>query len=187
VYKINRVNRQIRARQVLVIDQDGTKVGVMSPREGMTIAGEKGLDLVEVAPRARPPVCRVMDHGKFMYEQSKRAKKSKQTAIKLKEVKFKPDTAEHDYQFKLRHAERFLKLGNKVKATVEFRGREVVHSHLGKKMLDRLANDLAELGSVERPSNMESRYKMTMLLMPKEPEKGKVLTKEIDNAKDENP
>ena len=109
MYKINRVNRQISARQVLVIDQDGTKVGVMSPREGMTIAGEKGLDLVEVAPRARPPVCRVMDHGKFMYEQSKRAKKSKQTAIKLKEVKFKPDTAEHDYQFKLRHAERFLK------------------------------------------------------------------------------
>jgi translation initiation factor IF-3 len=138
----------------------------------MVIAQKKGLDLVEVAPGARPPVCRIMDHGKFMYEQSKRAKKSKQTVIKVKEVKFKPDTAEHDYQFKMRHAERFLKLGNKVKATIVFRGREVVHSHLGRNMLDRLANDLAEIGSVERPSKMESRYTMTMILTPKEPDKG---------------
>jgi len=115
-----------------------------------------------------------MDYGKFQYEQSKRAKKSKQTVIKLKEVKFKPDTAEHDYQFKMRHAERFLKLGNRVKATIVFRGREVVHSHLGKNMLERLAKDLAEISSVERPPQMESRYSMTMILIPTAPDKGKV-------------
>lgn len=184
---INRVNHQIRIKQVLVIDQDGAKIGVMTPREGIAIAREKGLDLVEVAPGARPPVCRIMNHGKFQYEQSKRAKKSKQTISKLKEVKFKPDTAEHDYQFKMRHAERFLKLGNKVKATIVFRGREVVHSHLGKNMLDRLASDLAKISSIERPPQMESRFSMTMILVPVEPDKDKVTDRGDNNAKDENP
>ncbi len=153
----------------MVIDEDGTQLGVISPQEGMKIAQEKGLDLVEVAPRARPPVCRIMDYGKYQYEQSKRAKSAKkhQKVVKLKEVKFKPDTAEHDYQFKKRHAENFLESGARVKATVTFRGREVVHSHLGKQMLERLASDLNELCTVEQPPKMASGRSMTMILVPK--------------------
>ncbi len=153
----------------MVIDEDGTQLGVISPQEGMRIAQEKGLDLVEVAPRARPPVCRIMDYGKYQYEQSKRAKSAKkhQKVVKLKEVKFKPDTAEHDYQFKKRHAENFLESGARVKATVTFRGREIVHSHLGKQMLERLASDLDELCTVEQPPKMASGRSMTMMLVPK--------------------
>ena len=153
----------------MVIDEDGTQLGVISPQEGMKIAQEKGLDLVEVAPRARPPVCRIMDYGKYQYEQSKRAKSAKkhQKVVKLKEVKFKPDTAEHDYQFKKRHAENFLESGARVKATVTFRGREIVHSHLGKQMLERLASDLNELCTVEQLPKMASGRSMTMILVPK--------------------
>lgn len=171
MYKISRANRQIRARQVLVIDENGTKIGVMSPYEGIKLAQEKNLDLVEVAPNARPPVCRIMDYGKYMYEQSKREKSARkhQKVIKIKEVKFKPDTAEHDYQFKFRHAERFLKSGDKVKATVVFKGREVVHSHLGKQMLERLAKDLSEIGTVEQMPKMATNRSMTIILAPKQP------------------
>jgi len=170
VYKISRANRQIRAREVLVIDESGAKVGVMSPYEGTKLAQEKNLDLVEVAPNARPPVCRIMDYGKYMYEQSKRDKSARkhQKVIKLKEVKFKPDTAEHDYQFKFRHAEKFLKSGDKVKATVVFKGREVVHSHLGKQMLERLAKDLSEIGTVEQMPKMATNRAMTMIVAPNE-------------------
>jgi translation initiation factor IF-3 len=170
VYKISRANRQIRAREVLVIDEDGAKIGVMSPYEGMKLAQGKNLDLVEVAPNARPPVCRIMDYGKYMYEQSKREKSARkhQKVIKVKEVKFKPDTAEHDYQFKFRHAKKFLESGDKVKATVIFKGREVVHSHLGKQMLERLANDLNEIGAVEQMPKMATNRAMTMILAPKE-------------------
>jgi translation initiation factor IF-3 len=172
VYKISRVNRQIRTREILVIDEDGTKIGVMSPYEGMKVAQEKQLDLVEVAPNARPPVCRIMDYGKYMYEQSKRAKSARkhQKVIKIKEVKFKPDTAEHDYQFKFRHAQKFLESGDKVKATVIFKGREVVHSHLGKQMLERLAKDLTDISNVEQRPNMATNRSMTMILAPKEAE-----------------
>jgi translation initiation factor IF-3 len=172
VYKISRVNRQIRAREILVIDENGAKIGNMSPYEGMKLAQERGLDLVEVAPNARPPVCRIMDHGKYMYEQSKRDRSARkhQKVIKIKEVKFKPDTAEHDYQFKFRHAEKFLKSGDKVKATVIFKGREVVHSHLGKQMLERLAQDLSEIGVVEQMAKMATNRAMVMILAPKESE-----------------
>ncbi|MFQ6040598.1 MAG: translation initiation factor IF-3 [Candidatus Poribacteria bacterium] len=172
VYKISRVNRQIRAREILVIDEEGTKIGVMSPYEGMKLAQEKQLDLVEVAPNARPPVCRIMDYGKYMYEQSKRAKSARkhQKVIKIKEVKFKPDTAEHDYQFKFRHAKKFLESGDKVKATVIFKGREIVHSHLGRQMLERLAKDLSEISNVEQMAKMATNRSMTMILAPKESE-----------------
>lgn len=172
MYKISRVNRQIRAREILVIDENGAKVGVMSPYEGMKVAREKELDLVEVSPNARPPVCRIMDHGKYMYEQSKREKSARkhQKVIKIKEVKFKPDTAEHDYQFKLRHAENFLKSGDKVKATIVFKGREVVHSHLGRQMLERLAKDVSEIGTVEQMAKMATNRSMVMILTPKESE-----------------
>jgi translation initiation factor IF-3 len=157
-------------REVLVVDENGTKLGAMSPREGVRLAREKSLDLVEVAPNARPPVCRIMDYGKYMYEKSKRDKSARkhQKVIKVKEVKFKPDTAEHDYQFKMRHAEKFLQSGDKVKATVVFKGREIVHSHLGRQMLERLAKDLSELSVVEQPSKMASNRSMIMVLAPKE-------------------
>jgi len=172
VYKISRVNRQIRAREILVIDENGAKIGVMSSYEGMKIAREKELDLVEVSPNARPPVCRIMDHGKYMYEQSKREKSARkhQKVIRIKEVKFKPDTAEHDYQFKLRHAEKFLESGDKVKATVVFKGREVVHSHLGRQMLERLAKDISKIGTVEQMAKMATNRSMVMILAPKESE-----------------
>jgi len=172
VYKISRVNRQIRARELLVIDENGAKIGVMSSYEGMKIAREKELDLVEVSPNARPPVCRIMDYGKYMYEQSKREKSARkhQKVIKIKEVKFKPDTAEHDYQFKLRHAEKFLESGDKVKATIVFKGREVVHSHLGRQMLERLAKDVSEIGTVEQMAKMATNRSMVMILTPKESE-----------------
>ena len=166
---MGRVNRQIRAREVLVIDESGAKIGVMSPLQGTRLAQERELDLVEVAPNARPPVCRIMDYGKYMYEQSKRTKSARkhQKIIKIKEVKFKPNTAEHDYEFKLRHAEKFLKSGDKVRATVVFKGREVVHSHLGKQMLERLAKDLSGISNIQQMPKMATKV-MTMVLAPKE-------------------
>jgi translation initiation factor IF-3 len=127
-----------------------------------------GMDLVEVSPNANPPVCRIMDYGKFQYEKSKRAKeaKKKQAKVVLKTIQFRSDTAEHDYQFKKRHAEEFLSQGWKVKAEVRFKGREMLHTNLGRLMLDRLAKDVAEIADVEQPPRMETRI-MLMILTPK--------------------
>ncbi len=140
----------------------------MTPREAMDRAEEVGLDLVEVSPNANPPVCKIMDYGKYQYEKNKRAREArkKQSKIVLKEIQFRPDTAEHDYQFKKRHVEDFLKNGWKVRATVRFRGREMLHTELGKNMLARLEEDVAELAEVEQPAKMETRV-MSMLLTPK--------------------
>ncbi len=140
----------------------------MSPRDAMERAEEVGLDLVEVSPNANPPVCKIMNYGKYQYEKNKRAREArkKQSKIVLKEIQFRPDTAEHDYQFKKRHVEDFLKNGWKVRATVRFRGREMLHTDLGKNMLSRLEKDVAELGEVEQPAKMETRV-MSMLLTPK--------------------
>ena len=126
------------------------------------------LDLVEVAPQAKPPVCRIMDYGKYRYEQSKKAReaKKKQTVIQLKEIKLRPKTDEHDFQFKARHVERFLRSGNKAKVTMMFRGREMVHTELGKRLLVRLADALKEIGQVEQPPKLEGRN-MTMVLAPR--------------------
>jgi translation initiation factor IF-3 len=134
----------------------------------MLLAQETGLDLVEVSPNADPPVCRIMDYGKFQYEKSKRAKeaKKKQAKVVLKEIQFRSDTAEHDYQFKKRHVEDFLSNGWKVKATVRFKGREMLHTNLGRKMLERLAEDVAELAEVEQRPKMETRT-MFLILAPK--------------------
>ena len=164
----NRVNRQIRARQVLLITIDNEKLGPMPVYEALDRAQEEGLDLVEVSPNAKPPVCKIMDYGKYQYEKNKRAREArkKQSKIVLKEIQFRPDTAEHDYQFKKRHVEDFLKNGWKVRATVRFRGREMLHTELGKNMLTRLEEDVAELGEVEQPAKMETRV-MSMLLTPK--------------------
>ena len=140
----------------------------MSPDEAGPMASSRGLDLVEVAPSARPPVCRIMDYGKYRYEQSKKAHEAKkhQKTIQVKEVKFRPKIDDHDYQFKKKHATRFLTAQNKVKATIMFRGREITHPEIGRRILERLKEDLGDLASVERPPKLEG-YNMTMILAPR--------------------
>lgn len=140
----------------------------MTPRDAMKLAEEVGLDLVEVSPNATPPVCKIMDYGKYQYEKNKRAREArkKQSKVVLKGMQFRPDTAEHDYQFKKRHVEDFLKNGWKVRATVRFRGREMLHTELGRNLLSRLKDDLEELADVEQPPRMETRI-MSMILAPK--------------------
>ena len=162
-----RVNHQIRAREIRVIDEEGEQLGVMSPDEARPMADAKGLDLVEVAPTARPPVCRIMDYGKYLYEQSKKAHDAKkhQKTIQVKEVKFRPKIDTHDYEFKRNHATRFLKAQNKVKATVMFRGREVTHPEIGRQILEKLREDLSDISTVERSARLEG-YTMTMILAP---------------------
>jgi translation initiation factor IF-3 len=141
---------------------------VVSSDEGVKQAREQGLDLVEVAPKATPPVCRIMDYGKYKYEQSKRAKEAKkhQHLVTVKEMKFRPKTEEHDYQFKLKHIQKFLAEGNKTKVTIMFRGREMVHTDLGRKILDRLMQETQDYASVEQQPRLEGRN-MTIVLAPK--------------------
>lgn len=163
-----RINERIRVREIRVISQDGVQLGIMSPEEALEKARGLGLDLVEVAPQAKPPVCRILDYGKYRYEQSKKAReaKKKQAVIQLKEIKLRPKTDEHDFQFKARHVERFLRAGNKAKITMMFRGREMVHTALGKRHLDRLAEVLKDIGQLEQPPKLEGRN-MTMVLAPR--------------------
>jgi translation initiation factor IF-3 len=144
---------------VLVIDDEGETLGLMDPRDATEAAKEKGLDLVEVAPNGKPPVCKIMDYGRFKYQQEKKAQESKkhQTIVQLKEIKMRPKTGEHDYQFKVKKIREFLEKGNKVKATIMFRGREIVHSELGRNILLRIAKDIGDLGEVERDPKMEGR------------------------------
>lgn len=138
---------------------DGEQVGIVNIKKALEMAAEKNLDLVEVAPTVKPPVCKIMDFGKFLYEQSKKAKvaKKKQHTIHLKEMRFRPKTEEHDYQFKLKHVIDFLGQGNKVKVYVEFRGREMAHRELGVKILNRVKEDLAAIAAPEADSLMEGR------------------------------
>ncbi len=163
-----RVNQRIRAASVRVIGPDGSQLGVMPSKEALTVAQGHDLDLVEVSPNSNPPVCRIMDFGKFKYEQSKRAKraKKKQHIMHLKEVKFRPKIEEHDYQFKLKHARRFLETHDKVKFTVTFRGRELSHSELGHKLLERVVADLEEVGQVEGRVRAEGRN-LVLVMIPK--------------------
>lgn len=151
-----------------VINPDGVQLGVMSLQEALQTAMSLSLDLVEVAPESKPPVCRIMDYGKYRYEQSKKAKdaKKKQTVIQIKEVKMRPKTDEHDLEFKTRQIEKFLKEGNKAKVTMIFRGREVMHSNLGRKLLDKLAEDLKDTAIVEQLPRLEGKN-MVMILAPK--------------------
>jgi translation initiation factor IF-3 len=162
------VNRQIRISPVRVIDPDGSQLGILEVDVALARAQEEGLDLVEVAPMARPPVVRIMDYGKFKFEQAKQARlaKKKQHVILLKEVKYRPGIDDHDFQTKTRHARRFLEEGNKVKVTMMFRGRQVAHPELGKDVLDRVANELADLGKIETDAKLEGKN-MTMILAPK--------------------
>ena len=151
-----------------MISPDGTQLGVLPIEQALQTAYGLNMDLVEVAPEARPPVCRIMDFGKYRYEQSKKAReaKKKQTIIELKEIKLRPKTEEHDFQFKVRHAERFLKEGNKAKITMMFRGREVIRMDRGKALLNRFVEALKDVAVVEQQTKVEGRN-MTMILAPK--------------------
>lgn len=155
-------------REIRVIDEEGQQIGIMSPQQALEIARGKGLDLVEIAPQAQPPVCRIINFGKWQYEQKKKAKeaKSKQTFITVKEIKFRPGTDDHDYDFKKNHAAKILQDGDKVKATVHFRGREITHKELGIKLLQRLEQDLAEVSAVEVRPKLEG-MNMFIMLAPK--------------------
>ena len=151
-----------------VISDDGEQLGVMPTREALNLARERGLDLVEVAAQADPPVCRIIDYGKFQYEAKKKASeaKKKQVTITVKEVKFRPGTDEHDYNFKMKHAREWLEEGDKVKATIFFRGREITHRELGAQLLERLERDLADYGEVEQRPRMEGNQ-MFLVFAPK--------------------
>jgi len=168
IVKEANINREIRAPEVRVIDADGKQVGVLPVREAIRLAEEQGLDLVEVAPGASPPVCRVMNYGKYKYQQSKRSQEAKkhQTVIHVKEVKIRPRTEDHDFQFKLRHIKRFIEEGNKVKVSLLFRGREIAHPEFGREMLNRIQEETKDLAVVEQVPRMEGRM-MVMILTPK--------------------
>jgi translation initiation factor IF-3 len=163
-----RVNRQIRISPIRVIAPDGSQLGVMSVDEALAAAQERGLDLVEVAPLARPPVAKIMDYGKFKFEQAKaaRAAKKKQHVIHLKEVKFRPGIDDHDFAFKTRHAREFLQDGNKVKVTMMYRGRQMAHLELGREVLERVAAALKDVAKIEQEARLEGRN-MSMVLAPK--------------------
>jgi translation initiation factor IF-3 len=163
-----RVNQRIRAREVRVIGADNEQLGIMPPQEALKVAVENGLDLVEVAPTANPPVCRIMDYGKYLYQLNKKLHEAKkhQKNITVKEVKFRPNTDDHDYDFKKNHIIRFLKQGDKVKATVFFRGREIVHQAIGRALLDRLVEELTDVGTVEAKPKMEGPH-LTAIFTPK--------------------
>jgi len=163
-----RINERIRADKVRLIGHDGEQVGIVSVIEAQSYADRLNLDLVEVAPQADPPVCKVMDYGKYRYEQEQKAKEArkKQTTINIKEIKLRPKIDEHDFQTKKGHVERFLKKGDKVKVTIMFRGRELVHPHLGEKLLRRMAEELEELGEIESEPNLDGRN-MVMMMAPR--------------------
>ncbi len=168
VEKRTRVNDQIRISPVRVVDEDGEQLGILGLDEAKAAAAERGLDLVEVAPMARPPVCRIMDYGKFKYEEARKAREArkKQHTTHVKEVKFRPGIEEHDFAFKVRHARRFLEEGDKVKATMMFRGRQMAHPELGREVLDRVAEAVEDIGKVESVPSMEGRF-MIMILAPR--------------------
>jgi translation initiation factor IF-3 len=161
-----RVNEQIRVREVRIVSDNGSTV--VPTRDALNMAREQGVDLVEISPNANPPVCRIIDYSKFLYQQKKRAKemKAKQVKVEVKEIRFGPQTDEHDYQFKLKHAREFLQEGNKVRAYVFFRGRSILFKEQGEVLLLRFANDLEEFGKVESMPSLEGK-KMFLYLAPK--------------------
>ena len=162
-----RVNENIRATEIRLIGADGENVGVVTPARAMTMADDAGLDLVEISPNANPPVCKIMDFGKFKYETQKREAEArkKQKIIEIKEVKFRPNTDVNDYNVKMRNVFKFLENGDKVKVTLRFRGREMAHQNLGRELLERVAEDTKDIGRVENFPKMEGRQ-MIMLVGP---------------------
>ena len=163
-----RVNERIRVAEIRLIGPEGENVGVVSPSVGLEMARESGLDLVEISPNATPPVCKVMDLGKFKYEQQKREAEArkKQKVIDVKEVKFRPGTDTHDYDVKMRNVMKFLEGGDKVKVTLRFRGREMAHQDLGLDLLNRIRDDVGETGKVEAMPKLEGRQ-MVMMIAPR--------------------
>jgi translation initiation factor IF-3 len=151
-----------------VIDENGQQVGIMSLGDALRLAESKELDLVEVSPMARPPVCRIMDYGKFKYEQAKKAQEArkKQAVVSIKEIKMRPKTDEHDFDFKLKNVRRFLGEGSKTKITVVFRGREMAHPEFGRRMLDRVTDELKDVATIEQSPRMEGRT-ISMIVAPK--------------------
>ena len=192
-----RVNEQIHAREVRVVSEGNAEV--MSTRQALDIARKEGVDLVEISPNAQPPVCRIIDYSKFLYQQKKHQKEMKQKQVKqdIKEIRFGPQTDEHDYQFKLKHAQEFLNEGNKVRAYVFFRGRSILFKEQGEVLLLRFANDLEELAKVEQLPKLEGK-KMFLYLSPKKPgitkksqqrrdrEEAADAAKKIETSKNEN-
>jgi translation initiation factor IF-3 len=162
-----RINKQIRALKVRVIDEEGNQLGVLNVRDAVLKAEEAGLDLVEVAPNANPPVCKIIDFGKFRYDQTKREKESKksQVQIKVKEVKLKPNIDDHDLMTKVRHAKEFLQKGNKVKVTLMYRGREMAHQEYGTKIMEKFCGELKEDGIAESQAKQMGRF-LTVIIAP---------------------
>jgi len=162
------VNEQIKAREVLVVDPEGTQLGVMKTDEALQLAREKKMDLVNVAPNAKPPVCRMMDYGKHKYEQSKkdREAKKRQRTTSIKEIKLRPNIDKHDFDVKAKRGQKFLQKGDKIKVTVMFRGREITHPEIAQRLCKDLADQLADYGVVEKPAKQEGRN-MIMILAPK--------------------
>ena len=162
-----RINERIRALEVQVIDSEGKNLGTLSTKEEIEIAKQEGLDLIEISPNANPPVCKIIDIGKYKYDLQKKANKAKkkQKVINLKEIKLRPVTEIHDYNFKIKNAQKFLEKGDKVKFTVRFKGREMQHTDLGNKLMDRIINDTSSIGKVEVQPKFEGRQ-IIMIIQP---------------------
>ncbi len=175
------MNERIRAREIRLIDENGEQVGIVRPEDALRMAKERELDLVEIVAKANPPVCRIMNYGKYLYQKNKRAHEAKkhQKQIQVKEIKFRVKIDHHDYAFKKKHVERFLMDGNKVKTTIMFRGRERSHGQLGVKILDRVATELEEIATVESRSRMEGNQ-MHQILAPR-----KAVLEKMKAAKEE--
>ena len=186
-----RINERIRVPQIRLIDEDGNMVGITATKEALEIARDRGFDLVEVSPGASPPVCRIMDYGKYKYEQSKKAKraKKKQHVMHVKEIKMRPKIETHDYGFKMNHARRFLEQNNKVKFSLIFRGREVTHPDIGLNILKRVAGELSEIATVEAGPKREGMT-MMMVVCPKpgivkEPDKKEKVTEDSNATRED--
>ena len=179
-----RVNEQIRVREVRIVGDEGATV--MSTRDALDFARQQGVDLVEISPNAQPPVCRIIDYSKFLYQQKKHQKemKQKQVKVEVKEIRFGPQTDEHDYAFKLKHAKEFLEDGNKVRAYVFFRGRSILFKEQGEVLLLRFANDLEEFGKVEQLPKLEGK-KMFLYMAPKKTGQTKKSQQKMDREKRE--
>ena len=185
------MNERIRVREVRLIDEEGTQVGVLPPFDALKLARERGLDLVEISPTAVPPVCKIMDYGKYLYELNKKLHEQRkhQKGTKIKEVKLRPRTDRHDYDFKKSHVVRFLDEGDKVKLVMVFRGREMAHANLGRQKLEKLIQEVADHGAVEMRPFMEGRALIAVLApkpqagkRPAKPESGKAEPGEAANA-----
>ena len=162
------LNEQIRDKELRIVSADGEQLGIMSARDAQKIADDRGLDLVKIAPQAKPPVCKIMDYGKYRFEQSKREKEAKknQRVIEIKEIRLSPNIDVHDFDTKVGHARRFLTAGNKIKVSIRFRGREMTHTDLGLTIMAQFAEKCGDIASVEKPAKLEGRQ-MLMFLAPK--------------------